>query len=261
LVKRVSALVATLALVMTTCALAAPALAAPPGAFSSSANAAAGRQWSMLDRFAREAVQEGDADSGTYFPAIEHVRELQYRLRWAGVYTGPVTGYFGGLTRAAVRRFQTKAHLPVTGVATHATWERLIPRTLRGKGAIRPQCRGHGWNLCYDRARHQVTLWRAGSLWNSWLVRGGARGYETRTGSFRVYWRDRDHVSGIYKTPMPYSQFFSRGQAFHGSPFMTDPFVGHSHGCVNMYIEDARQLWKLTAGKKRVDVRIYGAWD
>jgi len=259
-VNRLPALVGFLALVVSASTLVTPAHAGPPDSSSSSAAVAGGRQWSMLDRFAREAGREGDADAGTYYPTIEHIRELQYRLRWAGVYTGPVTGYFGGLTREAVKRFQTRARLPVTGVATHATWERLIPRTLRGKAAIRPQCRGEGWNLCYDRARHQVTLWRAGSLWNAWLVRGGRRGLETRTGIFGVYWRDRDHISGLYGTPMPYSQFFFRGQAFHGSPFMVDPFVGHSHGCVNMYIEDSRQLWKLTAGK-RVDVRIYGAWD
>jgi lipoprotein-anchoring transpeptidase ErfK/SrfK len=41
---------------------------------------------------------------------------------------------------------------------------------------------------------------------------------------------------------------------------MTDPFYGHSHGCVNMYVEDARQLWRLTNGK-RLMVTVYGAWD
>jgi hypothetical protein len=41
---------------------------------------------------------------------------------------------------------------------------------------------------------------------------------------------------------------------------MMSPFVDHSHGCVNMYIEDARQLWGLTAAK-RLFVTVYGAWD
>jgi lipoprotein-anchoring transpeptidase ErfK/SrfK len=41
---------------------------------------------------------------------------------------------------------------------------------------------------------------------------------------------------------------------------MINPFVDHSHGCVNMYIEDARQLWKLTHSK-RLHVSVYGAWD
>ncbi len=59
---------------------------------------------------------------------------------------------------------------------------------------------------------------------------------------------------------MPYSQFFDGGQALHGSGLMMDPFVGHSHGCINMYIEDARQLWNLTHNK-RLYVSVYGAWD
>jgi lipoprotein-anchoring transpeptidase ErfK/SrfK len=41
---------------------------------------------------------------------------------------------------------------------------------------------------------------------------------------------------------------------------MLDPFVGHSHGCVNMYIEDARQLWSLTVGRP-LRVHVYGAWS
>ena len=91
-------------------------------------------------------------------------------------------------------------------------------------------------------------------------MRGGDRGYETRTGTFRVFRRDKDHVSGIYGTPMPYSQFFSGGQAFHGSPFMMDPWQDHSHGCVNMYIEDARQLWSMTHDVN-LNVHINGRWD
>ncbi len=67
-------------------------------------------------------------------------------------------------------------------------------------------------------------------------------------------------MSSIYGTPMPYSQFFSGGQAFHGSPFMMDPWQDHSHGCVNMYIEDARQLWSMTHDVN-LNVHIHGRWD
>jgi lipoprotein-anchoring transpeptidase ErfK/SrfK len=83
---------------------------------------------------------------------------------------------------------------------------------------------------------------------------------ETRTGHFRVFYRNIDHVSSLYNSPMPYSQFFSGGQAFHGSTYMMDPFSGHSHGCVNMYIEDARQLWSLTSNV-RLGVHVYGRWS
>jgi putative peptidoglycan binding protein/L,D-transpeptidase-like protein len=209
-------------------------------------------------RFAREFTRRGDRDTSTSH--IEHVRELQYRLRWAGVYNGPVTGTFAKRTFKAVKRFQRKHHIRPTGKANVRTWRKLIPRTVRGRHAIPASCKRRGWHACYDRKRHQVTLWKGGTLWNSWLVRGGSSSTPTRVGKFKVFYRDKDHVSSLFDSPMPHSQFFSGGQAFHGSVLMMNPFVGHSHGCVNMYREDARQLWQLTA-RHPLKVRVYGAWD
>jgi hypothetical protein len=217
-----------------------------------------GRLYKPRKRFAREYTRRGNRDLSPR--DIEHVRELQHRLRWANVYNGPVTGTFAHRTYRAVKRFQRRHHLEVTGTANVRTWRKLIPATVRGRHAIPPRCKHRGWHACYDRKRHQVTLWKGGKLWNAWLVRGGSSAHPTRVGRFKVFYRDKDHVSSIYDSPMPYSQFFSGGQAFHGSTLMMDPFVGHSHGCVNMYIEDARQLWKLTS-RDRLKVRVYGAWD
>lgn len=234
-----------------------PVATAPATAATTAA--AKPKGWNMQKPFAREVVRPGDTDASPR--AIEHVTELQYRLRWVGAFNGPITGYYGSLTRGAVKKYQRRMDLKVTGRATHKTWKRLIPQTVKARPLIHPKCKnGMGWHICYDRYRHQVTLWKRGNLRNSWLVRGGDRGYETRTGTFHVYKRDKRHTSGIYGTKMPFSQFFSGGQAFHGSPFLMDPWQDHSHGCVNMYIEDARQLWSMTS-KVRLNVHIYGKWD
>jgi Putative peptidoglycan binding domain/L,D-transpeptidase catalytic domain len=214
--------------------------------------------WNMQRRFAREVTRYGATDTNPHH--IRHVYELQHRLRWAKVYHGPITGHFGHLTRGAVKRFQRKVHLRVTGVANHPTWRELIKRTVRARGLIPNICHTRGWHACYDRKRHQLTLWHKRRIHNSWLGRSGDRGTETRLGNFTVYWRDRDHVSSLYDLPMPYSQFFSGGQALHGSVLMVDPWVDHSHGCINMYIKDARQLWNLTS-KVKLHVTVYGAWD
>lgn len=215
------------------------------------------KKFSMNSRFARQKTVMGQSDRSP--TKIEHVVELQARLRWAGVYNGRRTAYFGPQTKTAVKRFQKRAHLKVTGKATHATWAKLIKSTIRRRGSIPAICKTSGWHACYDRSRNQVTLWKSGTLWNSWLVRGGASNFKTRTGNYTVYLRSRHHVSSLYDTPMPYAQFFSGGQAFHASYFMTRPWAGHSHGCVNMYVKDARQLWNLTAGS-RLRASIYGAW-
>ena len=251
---------AALALGLTTGTLAAATTTASAQPATTIAAGKAGGHYVFKPRarFAREFTRRGDRDTSTSH--IEHVRELQYRLRWANVYNGPVTGTFARRTNHAVKRFQRKHNLKVTGKANARTWAKLIPQTVRGRHAIPRSCKRRGWHACYDRKRHQVTLWKSGTLWNSWLVRGGSASTPTRVGKFKVYYRDKDHVSSLFDSPMPYSQFFSGGQAFHGSVLMMNPFVGHSHGCVNMYREDARQLWQLTA-KHPLKVRVYGAWD
>ncbi len=239
-----------------------PAQASPPvprttvAAAPTTATAAAA--FSMRSQFAREIVRYGQSDRGVY--RIAHVRELQYRLRWAGVFSAGATGNFGVLTRAAVKRYQRREGLVQSGVANHVTWAHLLRDTVRHRLSIPAVCRRSGLHACYDRSMHQVVLMRNGNLVNTWLVRGGSSSTQTRLGTHAVYYRDKDHVSGLFGSPMPYSQFFDGGEALHGSRSMTDPFSGHSHGCVNMYVEDARQLWSLTYDKRLV-VTVYGPWS
>lgn len=213
---------------------------------------------SLGDRFSRETVRPGDSDLSPYH--IEHVYDLQYRLKWLGLFSVTPTGHYGSITKAAVVKFQKRNGIRATGVVGYSTWRPLIRKTVRGRSAVPGACRSAGWHACYDRSRHQVNLYRSGVLWNSWLVRGGSYSTPTRTGNFRVYYRDIDHYSQKFDAPMPYSQFFSGGQALHGSRLMMNPFVGHSHGCVNFWTEDAAQLWNLTASHT-LYVHVYGAWS
>lgn len=209
--------------------------------------------------FSREPVKRGDIDADQW--NIEHVYEVQYRLKWLGFLDATPNGVFGPMTEDAVKRFQRSLGRRVTGVVDAGTWRPLIRKTIRGKAAVPDKCKTGGWHACYDRKRHQLNLYRGGDLVNSWLVRGGAYDAQTRKGNFEVYYRDIDHTSRTYGgAPMPYSQFFSGGQALHGSRNMMDPFEGHSHGCINLWVEDARQLWNLTHDK-RLFVHVYGAWD
>lgn len=247
---------------VTLCSLAAitwqGAATAVPATQPTTATAATGSGFNLRQPFARESSRRGDADRGTH--AIAHVRELQYRLHWAGVLCARPTGYFGRRTQAAVRRYQQREHLRVSGIATHTTWAHLLRDTIRHPHQIPHFCKRSGWHACYDRSMHQVTLWHNGVMRNTWLVRGGASYARTRLGNTVVYYRSKHFYSTEYDSPMPYAQFFDGGEAFHGSVYMTDPFSGHSHGCVNMYIEDARQLWRLTHDK-RLHVTVYGHWD
>jgi hypothetical protein len=228
-------------------------------ALTGAAPATASTRHSLLEPFSREVVRPGAVDVDPYH--IAHVYEVQYRLKWLGLFRATPNGHFGPITERAVKRFQRRNHLRPTGVVNRWTWPLLIQRTIRGKWLVPDGCRARGWHACYDRFRHQVNLYHNGTLLNSWLVRGGDYYTPTRTGRFRVYLRNKHQVSTQFgNAPMPYSQFFSGGEALHGSRYMMDPYVGHSHGCVNFWTEDARQLWRLTS-TKRLWVHVYGAWD
>jgi hypothetical protein len=229
-----------------------------PVPVSTAAPAGASAHWTLLDPFSREVVRPGAVDADPYH--IAHVYELQYRLKRVGLFAPAPTGYFGRITEAGVKAFQERNGLTQSGVVGYATWQRLIQQSVRGRRAVPSGCKATGWHACYDRWWHQVNLYHDGTLLNSWLVRGGGTATRTRKGTFRVYYRDIDHVSSTYHSPMPYSQFFSGGQALHGSRLMMDPYVGHSHGCVNFWTEDARQLWRLTS-TRRLWVHVYGKWS
>jgi hypothetical protein len=207
----------------------------------------------------REPVRRGAVDVDQYH--IAHVYEVQIRLRRLGYLAATPNGVFGPQTERAVKRFQRDRGLRVTGRVTRKTWTPLIQRSTFGKKFLPPRCTTAGWHLCYDRKRHQASLYRQGRLYNSWLVRGGDYYMQTRTGNFTVQWRSIDHKSRQFSgAPMPYSQFFSGGQALHGSRYMMNPYEGHSHGCVNFWVEDARQLWNLTHDKV-LRVHVFGEWD
>ena len=50
-----------------------------------------------------------------YGMSNDDVKQLQTRLTSEGVYTGPITGYFGKLTLAGVKAYQKAHNIPTTG--------------------------------------------------------------------------------------------------------------------------------------------------
>jgi len=86
----------------------------------------------------------------------------------------------------------------------------------------------------------------------TWLVSTARPGYRTPVGTFRPTGIFRYHASTIYSgSPMPYSIFFLRGYAIHGS--YETRYLGRpaSHGCVRLHPANAAMLYSL--------VKQYGA--
>ena len=83
---------------------------------------------------------------------------------------------------------------------------------------------------CVRLSTNQAWLLRDGKVGVGPVrVSHGRAGFRTPPGTFRVSYKDQDHISSVYDQPMPYSVFFNGDIAFHqGSVRVT------SHGCVHL---------------------------
>jgi hypothetical protein len=97
-----------------------------------------------------------------------------------------------------------------------------------------------------------------------WLVSTGGRGYDTPSGSFKIFRMEKDHFSKEWDdAPMPNSMFFtSQGHAIHGSYHVKRLGTRASHGCVRLAPENAEVLFDLVqkAGYKNSTVTIRGGF-
>lgn len=175
------------------------------------------------------------------------VRDLQARLKQIGWFSGKVTETYGPSTAKAVKDFQTKRGIPVTGEVDQRTFDRLKAMTrqptheelnnLQPKvdaPRLDPRCMA-GRALCISKSANRLTWVVDGKVQTSMSVRFGSELTPTREGSFQVNFKSRDHVSTLYHTKMPFAMFFSGGQAVHYSAdFAARGYNGASHGCVNV---------------------------
>lgn len=146
----------------------------------------------------------------------------------------PATGFAGPVTGAMVQLMRAKRDPNRAG---------LCPN--------RPER-----TVCADLNRQLLWVQQSGMvIFAPVAIRSGQPTMETRTGTYRIYRRERSHTSNLYHTPMPFAQFFDRGEALHG--VYDDIYSGPgSHGCINLTWSDARKLWDLL--KKSDIVHIWG---
>lgn len=177
----------------------------------------------------------------------DKIRDLQARLKQIGWFSGNVTGTYGSMTVGAVKGFQGRRAIPVTGEVDQRTWDRLTAMTRtptndeKHNKAPKPSASGldsrclTGRALCISKSTNRLVWVVDGKPQLSMDVRFGSQELPTREGAFSVGWKSRNHVSTIYHTKMPYAMFFSGGQAVHYSPdFAARGYNGASHGCVNV---------------------------
>jgi peptidoglycan hydrolase-like protein with peptidoglycan-binding domain len=184
----------------------------------------------------------------------DHVRDTQARLKQIAWIYGDVTGTYDSGTVEAVRGFQAKREIPVTGKVDQRTLDRLHAMTVAPTheelfniapkpGALDPRCRT-GRVMCVDKTSRTLRWVVDGKVQLTMEARFGStvNNTPTREGLFHVYFMNADHVSRLYDSAMPYAMFFSGGQAVHySSDFAAVGYNGASHGCVNIKDYDGVQ--------------------
>jgi peptidoglycan hydrolase-like protein with peptidoglycan-binding domain len=225
------------------------------------------RTWARLVALTRTATVLGPGSP------VANVRELQRRLGTKGLWPyAAASGVYGWTLGQKVLSFQRLQNLPQSGLVDQRTWARLVAVTyvpgtfdrhrfaaglrpiLPKVGSLDPRCRT-GRVMCVSKDTRTLTWVVDGKPLMVMWARFGGPGRETREGTFRVSRKYEYVISNLYFTPMPYSMFFSGGQAVHySSNFARLGYASSSHGCVN--IADHAQVkslfFKVRVGDKVV---------
>jgi hypothetical protein len=111
--------------------------------------------------------------------------------------------------------------------------------------------------ITVDKSAQRMSVAVDGQTRHSWPVSTGRAGFGTPNGSFSPVRLERTWFSReYYNSPMPYSIFFHRGYAIHGSYEISRLGGPASHGCVRLHPSNAATLFNLVnrhgAGSTRI---------
>ncbi len=205
------------------------------------------------------------------------VKDLQARLKQLGWFTGKITGTYGDTTITAVKGFQDKRAIPVTGEVDQRTLDRLAAMTHTptqadldetvGKGpasstsaaGLDPRCLTGARVLCISKTDRKLVYVENGTPKLTLDARfGNEAGTPTRVGQFSVLRKVKDDWSRTYGSKMPFSMYFSGGEAVHySSDFAARGYNGNPHGCVNIRDWDSLQ-WLF--GQIQVGDKVVVYW-
>lgn len=206
----------------------------------------------------------------------ETVSDVQRMLFFIGaIRLNERTGTFDAATSAGVKAFQRANGLSDTGIVDSATYTKLqsafaarttptvqkktvqrkvvspIPKPA-AKPAPKPapatsdvvkygldsRCDDEAKVICADQSRRKVWYLENGKVVKTFDARFGASSTPTRNGKWRIFSKVKNEWSYLYNVRMPYSMYFSGGEAFHYSADFAqigwNNSRGGSHGCVNI---------------------------
>lgn len=115
---------------------------------------------------------------------------------------------------------------------------------------------GERW-IDVDLSEQRVYAYEGDVVVNSFIVSTGTWRYPTVTGQFRIYVKLRytDMAGpGYYLPDVPYTMYFYKGYALHGTYWHNNFGTPMSHGCINLRTSDAEWLFNWASVGTLVNV-------
>jgi lipoprotein-anchoring transpeptidase ErfK/SrfK len=155
---------------------------------------------------------------------------------------------------------QAGGHLASDAALSAAVVEELPEEVVEAKPLQRPEPTLFA-HIDLTTQRMTVRDASTGEEYGPWKISSARGGYETPTGTYNVHYTARMHYSRQYHwSPMPYSVFFHRGVATHGTNATGSLGRPASHGCVRLHTGNAKTFYNLVErhGKKLTRVVVHG---
>lgn len=112
-----------------------------------------------------------------------------------------------------------------------------------------------------DLGKQRMTVSDKNGVIASWKISSGRYGHLTPTGTHTPHYTARMHYSKqYYNSPMPYSVFFNRGIAVHGTNDLRNLGRPASHGCIRSHPKHAKIFYDLVQkhGREMTRVTVHG---
>lgn len=108
-----------------------------------------------------------------------------------------------------------------------------------------------------DLSEQRMHVYVGGVMRYTWPVSTGRGRYATPVGSWSAKWLSPNHRSKKYhNAPMPWSVFYNRGYAVHGTTEVRRLGAPASHGCIRLHPDNARIFFRLVQANGKSNTRI-----
>jgi len=117
---------------------------------------------------------------------------------------------------------------------------------------------GSGRWIEVDLSSQRLYAWQNGRRIYSIAISSGKRGTPTHVGTYAIQSKYRYKTmrgQGYVAPNVPYTMFYSGGYAIHGAYWHNRFGTPVSHGCINLPVSQARQLFNWAGSGTKVVIR------